>query len=116
QGFGKGFNGPLQIVAEMPKRGDQAGLAQIKAAVGEDPDVASVGSPQLSPNGRTAVLSAFPSSAPQDQSTTDLVKRLRDDVLPPVEHSTAARILVGGPTATQVDFASVLSSKLPLFI
>jgi RND superfamily putative drug exporter len=78
--------------------------------------VASVGSPQISPAGRTAVFSAFPNSAPQAQNTTDLVKRLRSDVLPPVEQSTATTVLVGGPTATQVDFASVLSSKLPQFI
>jgi putative drug exporter of the RND superfamily len=116
QGFGKGFNGPLQIVTELPNAGDQAALAQVTGAVGEDPGVASIGAPQLSPNGRTAVFSAFPDSAPQDQATTDLVKRLRDDVLPPVEQTSGATVLVGGPTANQVDFASVLSSKLPLFI
>jgi RND superfamily putative drug exporter len=116
QGFGKGFNGPLQIVTELPKAGDTAGLSQVTDAVRADPDVASVGAPQLSPNGRTAVLSAFPRSAPQDQATTDLVNRLRDDTLPPVERSSQTNVLVGGPTANQVDFANVLSSKLPLFI
>jgi len=116
QGFGKGFSGPLQIVTELPKPGDQAALAEVSNAVGRDPGVASVGSPQISPAGRTAVFSAFPNSAPQAQNTTDLVKRLRSDVLPPVEQSTATTVLVGGPTATQVDFASVLSSKLPQFI
>jgi RND superfamily putative drug exporter len=116
QGFGKGFNGPLQIVTELPKAGDTAGLSQVTEAVRADSDVASVGAPQISPNGRTAVLSAFPRSAPQDQATTDLVKRLRDDTLPPVERSSQTNVLVGGPTANQVDFANVLSSKLPLFI
>jgi RND superfamily putative drug exporter len=116
QGFGKGFNGPLQIVTELPKPGDQPALAQVSNAVGQDPGVASVGSPQLSPAGRTAVFSAFPNSAPQAQKTTDLVNRLRSDVLPPVEQSTATTVLVGGPTATQVDFAGILSSKLPQFI
>jgi RND superfamily putative drug exporter len=115
-GFGKGFNGPLQIVTELPKAGDTAALSQVTAAVGDDSSVASVGAPQVSPNGRTAVFSAFPRSAPQDQGTTDLVKRLRDDTLPAVEQSSGAKVLVGGPTANQVDFASVLSSKLPLFI
>ncbi len=116
QGFGKGFNGPLQIVTELPRAGDTAGLTQVKDAVSRDPDVASVGAPRLSPDGRTAVFSAFPRSAPQDQQTTDLVKRLRDDTLPSVEGSSQTNVLVGGPTANQVDFASVLSSKLPLFI
>ena len=116
QGFGTGFDGPLQIVTELPKAGDGAGLSQVTDAVGADSDVASVGAAQFSPNGRTAVFSAFPRSAPQDQATTDLVKRLRDDTLPQVETSTQTNVLVGGPTANQVDFASVLSSKLPLFI
>jgi RND superfamily putative drug exporter len=116
QGFGKGFNGPLQIVAQLPGPGDQAAAAQVARVVAKDPGVASVGPPQISPAGRTAVFSAFPSSAPQDQATTDLVNRLRNDVLPPVARSTGASVLVGGPTATQVDFASVLSNKLPLFI
>jgi putative drug exporter of the RND superfamily len=116
QGFGKGFNGPLQIVTELPKAGDGTGLSQVSAAVGADAGVASVGAPRLSPNGRTAVFSAFPRSAPQDQQTTNLVKRLRSDVLPPIEHSSRTTVLVGGPTANQVDFANVLASKLPLFI
>jgi putative drug exporter of the RND superfamily len=116
EGFGEGFNGPLQIVTELPKAGDTAGLAQVTDAVRADSDVTSVGAAQLSPNGRTAVFSAFPRSAPQDQETTDLVKRLRDDTLPAVETSSQTNVLVGGPTANQVDFASVLSSKLPLFI
>ena len=62
------------------------------------------------------MFSAFPRSAPQDQQTTDLVKQLRNDTLPPIEQSSGTTVLVGGPTASQVDFASVLSSKLPLFI
>ncbi len=116
EGFGKGFNGPLQIVTELPKAADTAVLSQVTSAVRGDPGVASVGASRLSPAGRTAVFSAFPRSAPQDQATTDLVKRLRNDVLPPVEQSTHTSVLVGGSTASQVDFASVLSSKLPLFI
>jgi RND superfamily putative drug exporter len=116
EGFGPGFNGPLQIVAQLPERGGGAGLSRVSAAVGADSDVASVGPSRLAPNGRTAVLSAFPKSAPQDQQTTDLVKRLRSDVLPAVERTSQVNVLVGGPTASQVDFSSVLSSKLPLFI
>jgi putative drug exporter of the RND superfamily len=116
QGFGKGFNGPLQIVTQLPSAGATAALAQVTDTVSHDPDVVSVGATRLSPNGRTAVFSAFPRSAPQDQRTTDLVKRLRDETLPQVEGSTQTNVLVGGPTANQVDFASVLSSKLPLFI
>ena len=37
-------------------------------------------------------------------------------MIPRIEQSTGARVFVGGPTASQVDFAHILSSKLPLFI
>ena len=50
------FNGPLQIVTQLPKAGDRAALSQVTSAVGNDPSVASVGAPRLSPAGRTAVF------------------------------------------------------------
>jgi RND superfamily putative drug exporter len=37
-------------------------------------------------------------------------------VLPPIERATGTTVYIGGATASQVDFANVLSSKLPLFI
>jgi RND superfamily putative drug exporter len=116
EGFGKGFNGPLQIVATLPSTGDKAALARIQEAVADTPGVASVSPPRLSPDGATAVFSAYPSSAPQDQATTDLVNDLRDNRLPPVARATQSSLLVGGQTAVQADFAKVLADKLPLFI
>jgi putative drug exporter of the RND superfamily len=116
EGFGPGFNGPLQIVTTLPQAGDQAALKRISSALGEDPGIASVAPPTLSPSGRTAVLLAYPTSAPQDQATTDLVNRLRDSTLPPLENATHTEVLVGGITAGQIDFSHVLAQKLPLFI
>jgi putative drug exporter of the RND superfamily len=68
------------------------------------------------PRGRTVVYQAFPRTAPQAAATGDLVRSLWDSVLPPVAHNTEATILVGGATASSVDFTRVLSDKLPLFI
>jgi putative drug exporter of the RND superfamily len=116
EGFGAGFNGPLQIVAQLPHPNDKAALADIVTAVRGTPGIASVSPPQISSSGRTAVYQAFPRSAPQATGTTDLVGSLRDKVLPPVEHSSGATVLVGGPTAGSIDFTHVLSAKLPLFI
>jgi RND superfamily putative drug exporter len=79
-------------------------------------DVAAVTAPRISPSGAVAVLQAYPDSAPQAAATSDLVHRLRDRVLPPIEHKSGVRVLVGGFTAGSVDFATVLSNKLPLFI
>jgi RND superfamily putative drug exporter len=115
-GFGKGANGPLQIVAELPRAGGQAALNRVSATLRSTPDIAAVAPARVAPNGRTAVLLAYPRTAPQDKATTDLVHRLRSDTLPPVAKQTGATLLVGGPTANQVDFSHVLAQKLPLFI
>jgi putative drug exporter of the RND superfamily len=116
QGFGAGFNGPLSVVVELPHPGDTSSLPAVRQALTGASDVVAVTPPQISPSGRVAVFRAYPGSAPQAQATTDLVNNLRQHALPPVEHQTGARILVGGFTAGSIDFASVLSSKLPLFI
>ncbi len=116
QGFGPGFNGPLSLVAQLPRPGDTAALPAIVTAVRRAADVVAVTPPRLSPSGRVAVIRAYPRSAPQAQATTDLVNNLRHRVLPPLERRAGMRVLVGGFTAGSIDFASVLSSKLPLFI
>jgi RND superfamily putative drug exporter len=116
KGFGPGFNGPLQVVVSLPRTGDVAASAEVAAALRAQPDVASVSPPRLSPDGQTAVLLAYPRSAPQALATTQLVERLRAHTLPPVAHSSGAKLLVGGQQATTIDFTRVLSNKLPLFV
>ncbi|MDX6615121.1 MAG: putative drug exporter of the superfamily [Solirubrobacterales bacterium] len=116
EGFGKGSNGPLQLVAELPRANDTRALNQISQNVGQTANVASVSPPRISAAGRTAVFDVYPKSAPQDAATTDLVTTLRDNQLPALQDSTGAILLVGGPTANQIDFTNVLASKLPLFI
>ena len=115
-GFGPGFNGPLQVVTELPHSNDRAALGDVAGTLRTTPGIASVSKPTLSPNGRTALYQAFPGFAPQAAATGDVVTRLRDTVLPPVAQATGATVLVGGPTAASIDFTHALSAKLPLFI
>jgi putative drug exporter of the RND superfamily len=116
KGFGSGFNGALQVVATLPRAGDSAAVSAIAATLRASDDVASVSPARLSPNGQTAVFLVYPSSSPQSLATSDLVGNLRAHTLPPLARSTGTQILVGGQQATTIDFTSVLSSKLPLFI
>jgi RND superfamily putative drug exporter len=115
-GFGKGFNGPLQVAVKLPKAHDGAALAQLGEGLRATPGVASVAAPRLDAAADTASIQVFPSSAPQSAQTTNLVTHLRNSVLPPLERATGATAYIGGSTASEADFAHVLSSKLPLFI
>ena len=116
KGFGPGFNGPLLLVAELPSRDRAAALPALRAAAGSTHGVVAVTQPRIGPSGTVAVVQVYPASAPQAQATTDLVNRLRHDVLPPFEHRAGVPVLVGGFTAGSIDFSHVLASKLPLFI
>jgi RND superfamily putative drug exporter len=116
KGFGPGFNGPLQVAVALPRAHDSSALARLTGAVSTTPGVASVAAPRVNPTGTAAAIVAYPTTAPQSAQTSSLVTRLRNRVIPPVEQSTGASVYVGGATASQVDFAHVLSSKLPLFI
>ncbi|HZP89903.1 MAG TPA: MMPL family transporter [Actinomycetota bacterium] len=112
RGFGPGVNGPLLLVVELPASGGSASLQAIAGRVSSDPDVAAVTQPVVSADGRTAVLTAIPRSARGSQATGDLVERLRERVLPPIERDTGARVLVGGATALFVDLKSLVAGRL----
>jgi len=114
EGFGAGFNGPFLLVAETDS--PQA-LEAVTAAVDADPGVAFVSPPVPNdPESPTAVLwNVVPTTGPQDEATTRLVERLRDDVLPPVESEAGTDVLVTGTVPVNLDFAHYLSSRLPWF-
>jgi RND superfamily putative drug exporter len=115
-GFGAGFNGPLLIATQLSNSSQSAQVAKVRDAVAHTPGVVAVTAPRVSPSGNVAVMQAYPATAPQAQGTTDLVHKLRDQVLPQFKDTFGTRPLVGGFTAGSIDFSGVLSSKLPLFI
>ena len=115
QGFGKGFNGPLTVVIETPSSGDAGVGAKLVTALTGSTDVASVGMPIPSQNGKAELLIVTPTSGPQDTATTTLINRIRKDVVPSAVAGTTATVHVGGVTAVFEDFSSVLAGRLPLF-
>jgi RND superfamily putative drug exporter len=116
EGFGEGFNGPLQVAVRLPHRGDTAALAELEHAIAKADGVVAVTPARVNPSGEVATISVYPHSSPQAYATSQLVTRLREDVIPPVAARTGLVAYVGGVTAGAVDFATVLGHKLPLFI
>jgi putative drug exporter of the RND superfamily len=115
-GFGPGFNGPLLLVAQTGSSADQAALGRLEHTLSTTPGVAAVAPLPGKPGAKVAVVEVFPTTAPQDVKTSQLIVHLRNDVIPPVEHGTTLHVYVGGSTAIFDDFASVIGSKMPLFI
>ncbi|MEU9571527.1 MMPL family transporter [Streptomyces massasporeus] len=115
-GFGPGVNGPLTLVTEVDGADDKLALDNLDATLRATDGVASVTPVTFDSGGHTAYLTVVPESSPQSQHTSDLVDRLRGEVLPRAESGTSLDVQVGGMTAGYDDFADVIVSKLPVFV
>jgi RND superfamily putative drug exporter len=80
------------------------------------PGVASVTPTVTSPNGKVLLATVYPTTSPQAQQTVNLVNELRGHLIPGAADGTSLAVHVGGVTATNIDFAHVLTDKLPIFI
>ena len=119
RGFGPGFNGPLELVSVLRSPGDLTAFHKAVAEVKDQANVAATSAPIVVPGrGGTSValVQIYPASAPQDVATTRLISHLRGQTLPGAFAGSSATAYLGGTTAIFVDFAHVLSRKLPVFI
>ncbi|MFJ1768812.1 MMPL family transporter [[Kitasatospora] papulosa] len=116
EGFGPGVNGPLTIAAHLDGADDRLALDGLPAVLRGTDGVASVSPITFNGSGDTAFVTVVPETSPQSQRTSELVDRLRDEVLPPVGDTTSLRMHVGGVTAGYDDFAEIIVGKLPLFV
>ena len=110
--FGPGTNGPLYLVSTDP-----SATAESVAAV--DADLAqlqgtsiAIATPGREVGPGTWSWVVYPTTAPQDAATSDLVHHLRDTVLP----ASGIDVWVGGWTAGGIDFSSYIAGRLPLLI
>lgn len=116
EGFGAGINGPFIVAVETKTAGDQMALGELAGAISQDAGVAAAFPLPLAADTTYAAISVIPDSAPQDEATTDLLNRLRDEVIPSVTDNGKLDAYVGGTQAITSDFTSVLVDALPLFL
>lgn len=114
EGFGPGFNGPLLLATEVSGPEDLAALERLSGRLAQLEGVAAASPPQPNEQGNSAILTVFPTTSPQDEATTDLVQRIREDIVPSA--GTSSPVYVGGLTASVQDFADANSERLPLLI
>jgi putative drug exporter of the RND superfamily len=120
KGFGAGYNGPLQLIAEVNSGAQRAAFIRVEQAVARAPGVVGATQPAFIPgvggHSPIALANVYPKGSPQDASTSDLLHLVRGQIVPAASRGTALHVLVGGTTAIFDDFSQVLSRKLPLFI
>jgi RND superfamily putative drug exporter len=116
QDFGPGAVGPLVLAVQLPTTSTTptgtTALTNLVTLIGHNPDVAAVVPARINPEGDTAVVTVIPKSAPQAQSTVQLVNSIRHLVASPAVTATGLRVLVGGETAASIDSSAHLSHRL----
>ncbi len=116
EGFGPGVNGPMYVALKLPTPGDQAAVTTLADALNNDPGVALAAAAPVAKDTEVAVIQVFPTTAPQDAATTDLLYHLRGTVIPQATAQSGAVAYVGGFQAVTVDFTKVLTDALPWFL
>lgn len=115
--FGPGWNAPLLVVAELPgdARGDDM-LKRLSYGLAVDPEVATVSPAVHSADRAVAILTVVPKHAPQDREVSDLLRRIRNDLVPAAEAGSGGHIYVGGTTAFLTDLAETVGARLPWMV
>ena len=115
EGFGRGFNGPILVVIDVPTTADLVAVDRVHDALRADAGVAAVTAPVFNPAHDTAVMTVNPTTGPQDEQTDRLVRHLRSDVLPGTVAGTDAKAMLTGQ-AMATDLTERLIHRLPIFI
>lgn len=117
-GFGAGVNGPLIVITELDGPGDFPAFLALVDAIAADRAVASVSPPfpnDLSNpmNSTAALVRVLPISSPQDETTTRLVERLREEIIPAAAPSLSPAVT--GSVPSSIDFTAFLVGRLGVF-
>ncbi len=113
EGFGPGFTGRLAVVvAGDSPEATAAAVPQVTALVQRTDNVLAVAPPQLSPDGRTALIGVVPETGPTDPATETVV----DDIRGSVGGIQGADVLLTGVTAIGIDVSEKLADALPVYL
>ena len=114
RGFGPGFDAPLIVAAALPS--PTASTTRLASAIAATPGIARVTPVRVSPDGRAALMIAYPATGEQDAATNALVNRIRTSVIPHATAGTGIRAYLTGPNAGNVTFANLVGQRLPWLI
>ncbi|MEV0720705.1 MMPL family transporter [Asanoa sp. NPDC050611] len=113
EGFGPGFTGRLALVVSTDSAAHTtAAVAQVSDRLAGTPDLLAVTPPNLSQDGKTALLGVLPRTGPTDPATETLVHEVRDRA----RSVAGADVALTGQTAVGIDVSSKLSSALPTYL
>jgi uncharacterized membrane protein YdfJ with MMPL/SSD domain len=98
------------------ERGTDPRLVKLQNGLTATLGVMVVSPPQINKSGNAVVFTVIPTTAPAATETADLVETLRAYTIPQATSGSGVDAFVGGQTASYVDLAAAISSRLLLVI
>jgi uncharacterized membrane protein YdfJ with MMPL/SSD domain len=98
------------------ERGTDPRLVKLQDGLTDTLGVKVVSPPRINKAGDAAIFTVIATTAPAATETADLVRTLRSYTIPQATSGTNMDAFVGGQTASYVDLASGISSRLALVI
>ncbi|MBU1803114.1 MAG: MMPL family transporter [Actinobacteria bacterium] len=118
QSFGEGFNNPLLVTAE-PTRAAGNVTPELTAKLIDEfqdrDDIVLAAPVGVNEAGDLAVFSIIPTSGPDDEATSDLVKSLREPDHP-IAQDNQVQLGVTGFTAIRIDMSDKIAGVLPFYL
>lgn len=117
EGFGKGINGQLIVVADASKVNGNylVTLQDITKEMKKLPDIKFISPAIPVGNGKLAMINIIPKSGPNDKETKDLVEKINKEA-ETFQKNKKVEIMVTGSTAVNIDTDNMLSKAIPKFI
>lgn len=115
--YGDGTNGPFMVVLESGGGAEGTGAADdVAAALSNTQGIASVDPAVFNESKDLAIIGVTPTTAPQDEETTELLATIREDVLPGALVDSDVEASVTGATALTDDVSTRLQDRMPWFL
>ena len=116
--FSAGRVSPTEVVidGDMGSKVVQDGIERLRVSLAADPMIGGIGDLETNPEGDLGVLSVFLNSDPFSSESAAALERLRSEHVPAAFDGTGAKVLVGGNTASSVDYIDTMDRYLPIVI
>ncbi len=116
--FSAGRITPAEVVikGDVQSPAVQQAIAALRQRLAQDPAFADASAVETSRRGDIAAFNVLVNGDPTDPAASRSVKRLRDDYIPAAFRGTGAEVLVGGSTASTIDYVDTMNKYLPIVI
>jgi RND superfamily putative drug exporter len=115
-GFGEGFNGPMLVAVQAGSPDAAQKVTDVQQAIGSTDGVQAVSQPfQSEIDSQAFLMQLIPTTAPQDVETEDLVRELRDVVIPAAVGDADLNVMVTGAVPASIDFSDYLGGRTVFF-